>query len=221
MKITNRKLAIGIPLSWPMVPSAFFDSFIQMERPDFLYIRENNGPIEELRNNIVRRALASGCSHLIMMDTDMCFHPKTITRLMEHDLDIVGALCYRRYPPFDPIIYKGETNKYLNIDDFEPGSLVEVDATGTGCIMFKTKIFREMSDPWFKFRPNPNMGIGGIIGEDIGFCSDLRKAGYRIFVDTSIPSGHLTTLEVNQGTYDLYKILKKVQTEKKNKENGI
>jgi len=75
------------------------------------------------------------------------------------------------------------------------------------------KIFRSMPAPWFKFRPNPNNEIGGIIGEDIGFCWDLRRAGHRIYVDTSVPSKHLTTLAVNDATYRLYKSMKIKQRE--------
>jgi len=169
--------------------------------------------LEDMRNSIVKRALDAGCSHLMMMDTDMCFHPKTITRLLSLNLDVVGALCYKRYPPFDPIMYKGDINTYEIIEEWEEGELVEVDATGTGCLMFNMKVFREMpDDPWFRFRPNPDQNIGGIVGEDIGFCSDLKRAGYKIYVDTSIPAEHLTTLSVGRGTFMLYRAMKKIQT---------
>lgn len=208
MKITNIKLAIGIPLTWDHVPSAFFDSFIAMEKSDFTYLRANNGPIDELRNNLVERAFINGCSHLIMLDADMCYHPKTISVLLSRRLDVVGALCYRRYPPFDPIMYRGEVNHYKTIDNWQEGDLVEVDATGTGCLLFNMNVFRKMPVPWFKFRPNPSQDIGGVVGEDIGFCSDLRKAGFKIFVDTSVPADHLSTMAINGATWKLYKAMK-------------
>lgn len=208
MKIGNFKLGIGVPLSFPMVPGAFFDSFIAMEKPDFVYLRTSVGPVDEMRNFIVQQAIRSGCSHLIMMDTDQVYDSKTITRLLSHKLPIVGCLVYRRYPPFDPIILKGSISKYERITEWEPGALVEVDATGTGCLLFNMDVFRKMPEPWFQFRT----ANGAPVGEDIGFCSDLRAAGYKIFVDTSIPAGHLTQMIINEGTWKLYQKVKEAES---------
>jgi len=211
IQITNRKLAVGIPLSFPMVPADFFASFVRLKRPDFSFLRAENGPIAEMRNDLVREAMAINATHLIMMDVDMVYHPDTIIRLLSHDLPIVGALVYRRYPPFDPILYRGEINTYLTITDWQEGDMVEVDATGTGCLLFNMEVFEKMPDPWFEFRPNPDETRGGVVGEDIGFCSNARKAGYRIFVDTSIPADHLSTMRVNRDTYLLYKELQRAK----------
>ncbi|MEN6473772.1 MAG: hypothetical protein ABFD81_07155 [Syntrophaceae bacterium] len=218
MKISNVKLGIATPLSFPMVPSAFFESFICMEKPDFVYLRTSSGPIDEMRNELVRDAMIAGCTHLIMMDTDQVYEPNTITRLLAHKLPVVGCLVHRRYPPFDPILLKGEIGKYKRIEEWEPGGLVEVDATGTGCLLFDMEVFREMPAPWFKFRKHED---GSPIGEDIGFCSDLRKAGYRIFVDTSVPAGHLTQMIVNEGTWKLYRRMKDAEAKAHEVEHGI
>lgn len=209
MKVSNFKLGIGLPLSYHMIPSAFFDSFITMEKPPYIYLRTSNGPIEEMRNSIVRDAIAAGCSHLVMMDTDQMYDPTTIPRLLSHKLPVVGCLVYRRYPPFDPLMLRGKIGEYQTVEEWEPGSLVEVDATGTGCLLFDMQIFRKMAAPWFRFRQN---GIR-MIGEDVGFCSDLRGAGYRIFVDTSVPAGHLSQMQITEGTWRLYRRLKNAEAE--------
>jgi len=215
MRISNQKLAIGFPLSFPMVHSDFFFSCMMMERPEFIALREENGPIDALRNNLVVSAMQHGASHLMMMDCDMVYHPETITRLLSHKLPIAGALVFRRYPPFDPLLLKGDPLiGYESIDTWEENELIEVDATGTGCLMFDMKIFRDMPAPWFKFRDNPDRKVGGVIGEDVGFCWDLRRAGYQIFVDTSVPSKHLTTMAINHQTYLLYKAMKLKQMQK-------
>ena len=201
MKISNFRLGIGLPLSFHMIPSAFFDSFITMEKPPFTYLRTSNGSIDDMRNNIVRDALQAGCSHLIMMDTDQVYHQETIPKLLSHKLPMVGTLVYRRYPPFDPLMLKGEIGKYKTIDQWEPGSLVEVDATGTGCLLFSTEIFKKMPPPWFRFRRVGDKPVG----EDIGFCSDMRKAGYKIYVDTSVPAGHLSQIQITETTWRRYR----------------
>ena len=210
MEITNQHLAIGIPCSFPFIPASFLYSVLYMERPDYTLIHADNGPIDTLRNDIVEKALEIEATHLIMLDTDMVYHPKTITRLLAHNLPIVGGLCFRRYPPFDSIMLKiveeDGIKGYDSIDDWEDGELVEVDATGGGCLMFDMEVFRALSYPWFKFRTDAS--TGATIGEDVGFCQDCKAVGYRIFVDTSIPSDHLTTLAVNRQTNLLYRSMK-------------
>jgi len=209
MKISNFKLAIGFPCTWSHVPFPFFQSFIMMERPEFTPVIACNGPIDGLRNKIVDHAKAIGASHLIMMDLDQTYPVDAITKLIAHKLPVVGCMVHRRYPPFDPLMLRGEINTYRDVTEWEDGELVEVDATGTGCLMFDMKVFHDLPAPWFRFRPNPNPDHPGVVGEDIGFCSDLRGAGYKIVVDTSIKCGHLSTMIITEETHWLYKSLNK------------
>jgi len=213
MKISNQHLAIGIPCTFPFLPSSFFYSFALMEKPDYTFIHADNGPVDTLRNDIVKKALAVGATSLIMMDVDMIYHPKTIPQLLSHRLPIVGAMSFRRYPPFDPIMLKVNGDRYESIEEWEENSLVEVDATGAGCLMFDMQLFKKMPQPWFRFQTNPDNGA--TIGEDVGFCQDLKAAGYKIFVDTSIPSDHLTTFAVNRQTHILYKSMKAAEWKKR------
>ena len=208
MKISNFKLGLATPLSYDRVPSAFFDSYVIMDKPPHHYLRSSIGPIDDMRNNIVREALASGITHLMMFDTDQIYQPDTVKRLLSHKKDIVGCMVCRRYPPFDPLMLRGSISRYQTVKDWAPGELVEVDATGTGCLMFNMEVFRRMPAPWFKFRETPD---GAPIGEDIGFCSDLRAAGYKIYVDTGCPAGHLSQMVVNEQTWRLYNRLKEEQ----------
>jgi len=188
-----------------MIPVQFFDSFAFLEKPDFVLIRTNNGPVDTLRNDIVKKALSIKATKLIMLDTDMVYHPKTITSLLARNLPVVGGLSFRRYPPFDSIMLHLTDTGYESINEWEEGELVEVDATGAGCIMYDMDIFNKLPEPWFQFQKDPYTGLS--IGEDIGFCQQLKAAGYRIFVDTSVPSDHLTTMAVNREVNKLYEEL--------------
>lgn len=205
MRISNFKLGIGVPTNFPMVPSEFFDTFIQMEKPDYVYLRAMDGKIDDMRNQIALQALQARCTHVIMMDADQTYHPQTIPRLLAHRLPVVGCLVHCRYPPFHPTLFRKTATDYEIITAWAPDALVEVDQTGTGCLLFEAEVFRDMPYPWFRFRTN---GAGDVVGEDYGFCRDLRARGVRIFVDTSVPAGHLTRLIVNEGTHRLYQRLK-------------
>lgn len=254
--ITNEHLALGIPCSFPFVPASFLYSFLQMDRPDFTLIHADNGPIDTLRNDIVAKAQIMGATRLIMMDVDMIYHPKTVTTLLEHKTPLVGALCFRRYPPFDSIMLRVEGDRYDSVDTWEEGEIVDVDATGAGCLMFDMQLFKDLDERaevsiaqfetlqptdselalmsletrtyikglqercvhpeqpgvYFKFEKIAETGM--TIGEDIGFCQRVKEAGYKIFVDTTVPADHLTTMAVNRATHQLYRAMKVGQAQK-------
>jgi len=203
--ISNLKLAIGIPCSFPHVPISFVYSLLAMERPDFVLIHADNGGIDALRNDLVQKAQAVKANKLLMIDTDQVYPADTVTKLLDHHLPVVGAVVHRRYPPFDPIMLKQTDMGWEGITKFEYGDLVEVDATGAGCMLYDMEVFKKLPYPWFKFRGQEN---GIIMGEDIGFCLDLKHVGYKVHVDTSIDIEHLTTMAVNKNTHRVYNELK-------------
>lgn len=203
MRLSNTKIGIGIPLSFHMVPSAFFDSFIAMEKPDFTFFRTNTGPIEQMRNNLVADALGAGCTHLLMLDTDQQYPPDTLTRLLSHRKLAVGARIRRRYPPFDNLMFRGTVGEYQPIQGWTPGDLVEVDATGTGCMLFDMMVFRRTKAPWFETKTRNHKPVG----EDFVFCAKLRALGIPIFVDTGLYVHHLTQFGITDTFAAVYEKL--------------
>ena len=171
------KMAIGIPLSWHYVPSDFFDSCLVMNKHNAEVIRSSFGPIHEMRNTIALRALELDCTHLIFLDCDMVYPRDTITRLLSHDKEIVGALTFKRCPDFNPLCYSGEPYKMIQIDPI-PEELFEVTATGTGCLMIKTHVFENLEYPWFEFVNRD----GNLVGEDINFCYNAREKGFKVCI---------------------------------------
>lgn len=207
----GKKLAIGFPLVDRNVSFDFMASFILMEKPDYTLlvpkfpVGEFQRDIAAVRNNLVEQALHDGCSHLLMMDTDQVYRtPGMVDRMLSHDAHVVGAPVHRRYPPFDAILLRGSVGKFKYIPDSEvySGDLIDIDAIGTGCIMFRMDIFDEIEPPWFEIGTDAE--TGKTIGEDIGFCSKVKAAGFDIKADTSIEIGHLTQFEVNRNTYEMF-----------------
>ena len=208
MNLDSIRLAVGIPCSFPTVPFSFFRSFVMMEKPDYVLITKTNGPVDVLRNDIVEKALAEDATHLIFMDVDQIYPVNTINRLLSHNLPIVGASISRRYPPFDKIILRvnKDQNGYDSVEDWEEGSLLECDATGTGCILYDMDVFRKLDQPWFQFIKDEETGM--TIGEDIYLCQRLKDIGYKIFVDTTVEVGHLAQMVINRKTNLLYRSMK-------------
>jgi len=211
------KLGIGLPLTDDKVYTQFLDSWIQMETPDrWVYCRPQfKGPIDAVRNHIVEEALDWDCTHLLMLDTDQEHPPDVVMKLLSHDLPIVGAKVYRRYPPYDPILLRGSIPIFGHVSDeeCESGELVEVDATGCGALMCKMDVFLNIPRPWFKWEMPKIDDVDVMIGEDFYFCNKAKEAGYKIYVDTSLEVSHLTIMEVNQAAYKLYSKLGKMQAE--------
>lgn len=197
------RIGITIPLTDDKVDSAFLDDWTKMIKPSkFTWLRPQHfAKIDNVRNQLVAQALEQGCTHVIFMDTDQKYPEDTLLKLMSHDKDIVGTVVCRRYPNFNPLLMRGTLGKYRYVsnEDIENVPLLEVDATGTGCIMVKTDVFLNMGDPWFEFGETES---GKPVGEDINFCHKARNLGYKIWIDTTIPISHLATMEI---TYEFYK----------------
>lgn len=113
---------------------------------------------------------------------------------------MLGGLCVRRVPPHQPTLYMREqpTSGMYNFLEKWHTDLVEVDATGLAFCIIGVPVFeaimggtmpdleqRAILPPWLFFEWTGHMG------EDIGFCQKAKEKGARIFVDTTIPIGHL------------------------------
>lgn len=178
---------------------------------DFL-IPDFPGSIDAVRNNLVHKALQLGCTHLIMMDTDQIYNsPDMIERMLAHDKPVVGGKVHRRYPPFDPLMMRGRRDgefRFVDDKEIEAGGIIEVDATGCGCVLYDMNVFIDIDHPWFETETGEH---GQTVGEDIAFCKKLRDSGYKIFVDCDIDIQHLSLLAIDWGTHKLYKKLREVQ----------
>lgn len=208
------RLGICLPLNNDMVHSQFLDSFIRMEKPDYTYHRPQfpanaTANIAAIRNGIVRSALEADRTHILTMDTDQTYPVDTITKLLKHaeaGCKIVTAKVHRRYPPFDPLLLRGEVDHYEMVPDEEwmKGGLIKIDATGSACMLVDTNVFLDMDYPWYEDGVSPE---GKALGEDINFCYKARKMGFDIWADTSILVGHLALVEIGTVFYEITKLM--------------
>ena len=206
------RLAIGLPITDEKIHTQFFLSFITLDLPNDCFVLFPSIPVHQsdigkIRNDLCEQALDKGCTHILMLDTDQVYHDSDlIFRLLNHRLDIVCGKVHRRYPPFEPILNRGR----FHIDDaeIEEGGLIEVDATGTGCMLLNLEVLDNVEHPWFELSMNEE---GKPVGEDIGFCYKAKDAGYRVFVDCGVEIGHLALIQVGGSLYQLWKKIKEVR----------
>lgn len=149
------------------------------------------------RNRLVTESLAAGAEWVMFLDDDHAFGPNLLSRLLSHDKPIVASLYLQRQFPFRPIAYThreddDKTYRPLFLHDYPPNTgLVEVRAAGTGGMLIRSEVFRELVQQglcddgvWFK---------DGEASEDLTFCEKAGEAGFPIFVDLQARLGHCTT----------------------------
>jgi len=219
--MSRGKLGIGLPQWNGTVDLDFLDYWTVLEKPDFTYYRPPFAKaIDKARNFIVRSALDDECDYLFMLDTDQTFPLNMIDKLwncfwvVKNNPGAISGKVFRRYPPFEPIMKFVDKKRFEETGDIKyfgatkeqqhEEGLIEVDATGTGCIIFKCEVFKNIPYPWFE-----DKGDEGGAGEDIGFCQKLKAADYSIWVQRDIEVPQLAKVSVNQAFHDVYQLIKR------------
>ena len=157
------------------------------------------------RERMCEYAVKGGMDYIYMIDDDMMCPIDMFERLYAHQKDIIAPLAFSRYGPHKPVMYTLKTgydvflrqNWYVNlpVTNYPKNQLVQCDAVGFGAVLIKTSILKDLPKPWF-------MTTSGA-GEDIHFCHSAGKAGFKIFMDTSIKLGHLSSPAIiTEETYE-------------------
>jgi GT2 family glycosyltransferase len=137
--------------------------------------------IADQRNKAV---LQSEGDWIWFIDTDQIFAPETLERLLAHNVEMVQVLCLMRHPPHVPLMYEDSEFERPLAPSGTP-RLVQVKSLGAGGTLYRKEVFVKIPGPWFE----------GVIGtEDTHFAQKARKAGFKLYVDTSTPVGHLTPM---------------------------
>jgi glycosyltransferase involved in cell wall biosynthesis len=153
---------------------------------------------------------------ILFCDDDIVPQADHLERMIAHRKDIVSGLCVRRVDPPEPTIRRWveETQNYQLMTNWEPGKLVECDATGTGFLLISRKVIEDVATAyhpdvykttgdgwWFEFLRNP----GGLEwGEDISFMFKAGRLGYKIYVDTSVCPYHMGEYNYDIADYQEY-----------------
>ena len=157
------------------------------------------------RQQMAYTAVNNGFDYLWMIDDDMICPPDLFELLARHDVDVIAPLAFMRFFPHKPVIYNvaegfdtvTKQHYYQNyvVDRYPKNQLVECDAVGFGSVLIKTSILEKIDKPWF-------MVMTGS-GEDIHFCHQAKRAGFKIFMDTSTKLAHLgKRKKITEHTYE-------------------
>lgn len=153
------------------------------------------------RNNLVRRSLERGSEWILFLDDDHSFPPTLLNQLLSHDEPVVASLYLQRSDPFMPIAFESKdpatgNYRFLDLPRQAKTGLVPVVGAGTGGMLIRSEVFRELPEPWFVHTTEQS--------EDLYFCDRVVEAGIPIFVDLGARLGHLAVFNIypeNQGEW--------------------
>ena len=198
-------ILMAVPLRNNYTHYRFAATLLTMQKvPTVEYMNTVRYIIHEARNLLVEKALEMGCTHVLFIDDDMIIPPDALVKLLEHDVDVVCGLAFRRLAPYDPCIFICHEGKDIYAAEMINKGLIDIDACGSAFVLIKTKVFKKMPKPWYVWG-DTSLGIyekAGGLGEDISFSLKAKQLGFRVCCDTSVILGHIGEEEiVNETTY--------------------
>jgi hypothetical protein len=208
------RYAIGIPHIGAL-PGPFVDSLMGLTKPSegFYWLRAGGMPVDMARNVLVKQFLGGEAEWLLQVDSDMTFAPASLERLASRGEELISGLCFTRYVPPLPTVFRGvtrvredgreflqircqETAEWLSrhpealevcpavLDPSPDDALVQADGSGAAFLLCHRRVFEAVGEPWFQ-RDDLKKG------EDFYFFEKARRAGFQLWVDRSVIVGHL------------------------------
>lgn len=166
-----------------------------------------NSIIGLARNQLSADFLASDCTHMLFVDSDIGFNAEDVAALLSRDVDIVGGLY-----PYKSVDRADFVCNALPEAPPDRDGLREVLYLGTGFLMIRRRVFSAMlarfgsaiayrSD--YQPRTEHDFWPVGVhqypdgrsrhLSEDWYFCERARQCGFRIYADTRVRLRHAGT----------------------------
>jgi len=159
---------------------------------DVGFVWEAGYPIDHVRNRLVKKVLDTmpDVSHVLFLDDDVDPPAKIIDMLLSCQSDIAAAIV--------PIYVDGVI--HTNIQVYEHGKKIwlstwgdkdepfDIANAGTGCMLVRTDVFRQMAWPWFKW--DQETQDAEPVGEDIYFTDKAKAAGLSMKTHPQSMCGH-------------------------------
>lgn len=148
--------------------------------------------------NILGHPELSKYKYILTLEHDNVPPPDGITLLLESmekfpEYAGIGGLYYTKGPDGVPQIW-GDPKESLNFRPQKPvqGEVVECCGTGMGFNIWRLEMFKDekLRKPWFRSIAEINHNGAQCYTQDLYFCEDAKKNGYRFAVDCRVSVGH-------------------------------
>ena len=168
---------------------------------DILYYHSNIMVVDNNRNTIVKKFLATDYDYLLMIDADTVPSANPLP-LMEYEKDIISLpMPVGKFRDgklqIAFTLYKEKDNKMIPIK-YEGESFHQVDLGGTGTMLIKREVLENIKAPFMSAWNKDGIRT---VGSDLRFCQKARKKGYESWTHWDFMCEHYKQV-------DLLKILK-------------
>lgn len=188
------RILIAIPTFENILPDTF-KSIYNLDKTenmivDFDFIRGYD--CARARNLIANKAIKEEYNYVLMVDSDMILPAHTLTKMLT-DPKAVCLGCYPRKNTKKEIfeLFKLGQRDYKNTFNYKEitslNGKVEIKGGGFGCALIDVEVFEHLPHPFFKYVEYES---GATLSEDLYFCSNVSRAGYKVYADTDVVCGH-------------------------------
>ena len=141
---------------------------------------------------------------LVMLDYDHNHPIDIIDRLVAHNLDVVGALAFRRGEPFFPCAFFAQADGTLKHPETWEPKVYRCDAIGTAAIAIRRRVFDKFDSlnfmqAWFRFSYPEGSPVHP--SEDMYFSHCCNIAGVPIHCDMGLITPHLSIGQIDASTW--------------------
>jgi hypothetical protein len=159
-----------------------------------------NSLIADARNKLVSRFLASDCSDLVFIDSDLSWVPEDLLRLASYDAPFLAGVYQRKSR--SKIDFAVKFGSAIGMD---AQRLIAVERVGTGFMRLRRDCLDKMvaahaplrlrnpaaaDDRNFYALFDTTLVDGEFIGEDFSFCDRWRAIGGQVLIDPTMNFGH-------------------------------
>lgn len=156
------------------------------------------------RNIMAKRAVEEKYDYLMMIDSDTVPPENALGMLLEgNNMIKTGTYIWSddnsltvssRLKARNMMLYNRERlMTRLEIKALK-GASIRIAASGLGCALLKTDVFKILEPPFFKWVTYDN---GDILGEDLYFAEKCKNAGIPIILDSRVLCGHIKPQVLN------------------------
>ena len=202
------KLFIGLPIHAGIDPYFLrcWMGLVQAKPCEMVSRIARGDGIGRSRNHLTADFLASDCTHLLFIDSDLMFEPAQVARIVSHDVPVVGGLYAKKEP--GPAQWVVNTLTEPTVPD-ERG-LQPVRYIGTGFLCIRRDVFTQMiarypeleyqsdfgerrteHDFWSMGVYQDKTGDRRYLSEDWYFCQRWLDMGGQVLADNLIRIPHL------------------------------
>lgn len=132
------------------------------------------------REQLAKRAIDAGMTHLMFLDDDMVFEPHILDMMLGRRQAVVCTNYLIKTEPAADFVAVGLNGNRVKTTEGTTG-LVPIAYSGFGVSLFEVEVFKRTPQPWFlpKFIPESNT----YTTEDNPFYERVREAGFPVYLD--------------------------------------